>query len=135
MAQKLTYDEYKDSLKNGRFLGLRCKDCQAAIAPPKMVCSRCQSTNLEIEELSGEGEIHTFTVVRVAPQGSTAPYIVALARLKEGPLVMGNVEHPKPESVTMDMLMGRKVKVGHKIVEDGITAQEKVALTFEITSG
>ena len=30
---------------------------------------------------------------------------------------MGNVENIDPDTVTMDMLMGEKVKVGHKTVE------------------
>jgi len=56
-------------------------------------------------------------VVRVTPEGFTPPLIVALFELKEGPLVMGNVENIDPDTVTMDMLMGEKVKVGHKTVE------------------
>ena len=71
---------------------------------------------MEVEELSGDGAKHLqwFEWHRKA---LPPPLIVALFELKEGPLVMGNVENIDPDTVTMDMLMGEKVKVGHKTVE------------------
>jgi hypothetical protein len=46
---------------------------------------------------------------------------------------MGNVEGMDPNTVTMDTLMGKKVKVGHRLVAaDKYSAGERVALTFNV---
>jgi uncharacterized OB-fold protein len=37
--------------------------------------------------LSGRGEIYSFSVVRQPPAGYEAPYVLALVRLAEGPLI------------------------------------------------
>ena len=43
--------------------------------------------------LSGEGEIASFTVIRVAPRAhaAEAPYAIAAVRLKEGVSLLGRV--------------------------------------------
>jgi len=133
MKYRLTYETFKENLQNGRLLGLRCRECQAVIVPPKMVCTHCQSADLEIEEIIGEGEIQTYTVVRVAAEGFVPPMVVALVQLKAGALVMGNVNNVDPNKVTMDTLMGKKVKVGHRLVAaDKYSAGERIALTFDV---
>jgi len=81
-----------------------------------MTCQECGSPDLEIIQLSGKGEIRTFTQTFVAPQGREceAPYIVVLVELDEGPWIAGNLIDISPERVNMD-LIGKKVKLGHKI--------------------
>jgi len=135
MEYKLTFEKYREELLKGRFVGLRCKDCNEVIAPPKMICMNCQSSKLEVEELSGFGEILTFTVVRVAAEGFDPPFIVALAKLQEGPIVMGNVKGTDPDAAAMDKLMGAKVTIGHKAVEaDKYSAGDRIILTFELSN-
>lgn len=115
MEYKLAYREYAEELKKGRLLGLRCNKCGAYTAPPKKVCMQCTSEDLDIVELSGQGIIRTFTVIRVPPEGFKAPYIVAVAELDEGPWLMGNVIGIDVDKATLD-LIGKKVRVGSKTV-------------------
>lgn len=130
MAYPLTHKQYYEGLKAGKLLGLTCRKCGAVTVPPKVNCLQCSSTDLEVTELSGLAEIKTFTVIRVAPEGLKAPYVVALAELEEGPWVMGNLEGVDAEKVTMDII-GKKVKIGHKVVPcDIYSAGEGVAVTF-----
>lgn len=130
MEYKLTHRQFYEGLKQDKLLGLKCNACGAYITPPKICCDTCGSTDLEVAELVGRGEIKTFTVIRVAPEGHTAPYIVALAELQEGPWLMGNVEGVDPDGQSLD-LVGRQVKVGHRVVPPGnYTAGEGVAVTF-----
>lgn len=132
MAYPLTYKQYYEGLKAGKLLGLKCRKCGAVTAPPKINCLQCNGADLEVVELSGQAEIKTFTVVRVPPEGMTAPYVVALAELAEGPWVMGNLEVADPGAVTMDII-GKKVTIGHKVVPaDLYSAGEGVAVTFSI---
>ena len=114
---KLTHKEYFDALKNDRLKGLKCLDCGSYTVPPKASCDSCASMNVEAAELSGEGEIRTFTVSRVAPMGMEAPYIVAMVELAEGPWLMGNIDGVDPDKASIE-LIGKKVALGHKVVTE-----------------
>ena len=113
---KLTHIQYFEALKENILKGLKCLDCGTITVPPKAVCDDCGSTNQEITQLSGDGTVKTFTVIRVAPEGFKAPYVVVLAQLREGPWLTGLLNSLDPESVTMDII-GKKVKLGHRVVQ------------------
>lgn len=112
MEYKLTYKQYSEGLKANKLLGLKCQACGAITAPPKMVCQKCASPNLEIVELSGKGKIQSFTTCNVAPEGreAEAPYIILLVELAEGPWLMGNLTGIDPTTASMD-LIGKRVKM------------------------
>jgi uncharacterized OB-fold protein len=65
---------------------------------------------MEVVELKGEGTLRTFTVIRVAPEGMKAPYIVAMVELNEGPWAVGNLVNLDPNDADIG-LMGKKVKL------------------------
>jgi len=128
----LTHKQYFDALKEGKLLGLKCKECGSITAPPKACCDNCAGTDLEVVNLSGKGEVKTYTITRVAPEGLKAPYIVALVELEEGPWLMGNVENIDIENVDMD-LIGKRVTVGHKVITGmNYTSGEGVTPTFTV---
>ena len=116
MEYKLTFKEYSEALKKNKLLGLKCNSCATVTVPPKMVCRKCASTDMDIVELSGKGKIETFTTVQVAAEGreSEAPYIIVLVALDEGPWIMGNLVEINPGEATME-LIGRRVNMGHKV--------------------
>ncbi len=130
MEYKLTAKMFAEALKKNRLLGLKCNICGAYTVPPKKVCLECASEDLEIVELSGWGQIQTFTVIQVPPEGFEAPYIVGMAELDEGPWLVGNIVGVDPDEATMD-LIGKRVKLGHKVHPgDKFSAGEMVAVTF-----
>jgi hypothetical protein len=132
MDDEMTFSTYRDAFKQGLFKGLRCKQCEGYIFPPRKICLECGSEKLEVIEFGKKGEIQTFTVILVAPEGFVAPYIVAMVKLDEGPLVMGNVEGMDPLKASME-LIGRRVKIGHKILSpDKHSTIEKLTLTFDL---
>ena len=55
--------------------------------------------------LNGAGTVYSFTVVRQPPAGyeEQAPYIMALVRLAEGPLITAQLTDCDAEGVTIDM--------------------------------
>jgi hypothetical protein len=105
----LTMVDYQEGLKEGKLLGLKCNDCKQLTCPPMMVCCRCGSMDLEKAELKGEGELMTFTVIRVPPEGHDAPYIPCMVKTTEGPWVSGRLDHD-PDNAPQD-LCGKKVKM------------------------
>jgi uncharacterized OB-fold protein len=133
MDYELTFNKYLDALKENRLLGLKCNQCGAYTAPPRKVCSECGSDDMEIVPLSGKGEIQTFTVIFVPPEGFEAPFVVAMVKLDEGPWVMGNLEGTELDNVTMDII-GRRVTIGHKTIPgDKLSSGERIALTFNLS--
>ncbi len=130
MGYKLTYDQFVQGLEQGNLLGLVCNSCGAATCPPLGVCRACGAQDQRVAEMSGVGTVRTFTVVRVAPEGRTPPYVVAMVELDEGPWVMGNLEDLA--SADMDVI-GKKVKVGSRPVQTKFPAQENQrSLTFHL---
>jgi uncharacterized OB-fold protein len=111
MTQKITYAQYQADLEKGKFSGLKCSACQSVTFPPQAVCRTCGGNDLDVTPLKGQGTLRTFTVVRVAPQGMTPPYVVAMAELDEGPYVLGNVVGVNPLEADMG-LIGKRVELG-----------------------
>ena len=116
MEYKLPFVAYNEALKKNKLLGLKCSDCGTVTCPPMMVCSQCAGTNHDVYELSGMGEIVTFSTSYVAAEGRECelPYTIVLVELDEGPWIMGNLIEMDPRKVTMEV-MGKRVIMGFKI--------------------
>ena len=78
-------------LKNQRYklVGEVCPHCEAKLFPPRDVCPECGGEAKTLYTFSGHGEVYSFTTVFDAPAGyeENAPYMVALIKLEEGPMV------------------------------------------------
>ncbi len=101
-----------------RLEGTRCKDCGAIHYPPRLICDKCHSRNLEPFPLSGKGEVISYAVLLRGPTGFDVftPYIYAMVRLEEGPIVEGQLTDVDPEEVEI----GMKVEmVTRKLMEYG----------------
>ncbi|MGH2828865.1 MAG: Zn-ribbon domain-containing OB-fold protein [Steroidobacteraceae bacterium] len=81
-----------DATREGRLTIQRCAACSHAQHYPRMICTACGSTDLRQDDASGRGTIYSYTVVHRAPNPAfTPPYVVALVRLEEGPLLLSNI--------------------------------------------
>ena len=116
MKYKIDFRAYSDALKQNKLLGLKCRTCGTVTCPPKMVCQECGGSDHEIIELSGKGEIKTFTTTYVAPLGREVevPYTIVMVALDEGPWISGNLNEMNPAKVTMEVI-GKRVTLGHKV--------------------
>ncbi len=115
----LTYAEYEEGLSRGKLLGLRCLSCGKITCHPMPVCQWCGSRTMERVELSGEGELLTFTVIRVAPEGFEAPYIPCLVRAIEGPILIGRLELAQGDKEASQALIGKRVKMSGTYTHEG----------------
>jgi uncharacterized OB-fold protein len=77
--------KFVEELRNERLMGTRCRKCGAKYLPPRAHC-KCGSADVEWFEASRQGKILTYTSVGFPPQSMSkhAPYIVAIAELKDG---------------------------------------------------
>lgn len=69
-----------------KLVACRCADCKTFRHPPGPYCPNCLSQNIEWPELSGKGEIFTFTVIRrtaVPGLAEIVPYVVGSIAIPE----------------------------------------------------
>jgi uncharacterized OB-fold protein len=83
--------------------------------PPRDVCPACRAPASEPFQFSGKGTVYSFSTVYSAPEGFEAyvPYVVALVKLAEGPLVTAQLTDISPEEVRIGLpveMVTRKVR-------------------------
>ena len=101
-----------------RYEAGKCKGCGKIFFPPRLVCDKCKSREFEIINLSREGKVLTFTVIRVAPSQfvDQAPYAVAIIELKEGVKICTQVADCNIDEI----IIGMPVKLEfRKVSEEG----------------
>jgi hypothetical protein len=110
--------EWWDATSGRRLLVQRCIACGHHQHYPRNICTACGASDLTYDEASGRGTVYSHTTVRRAPHPAfTPPYVVALVRLEEGPLVLTNIVGVEPETVRCDM----PVRVTWEDLPDGRT--------------
>lgn len=115
----ITLKTFFERAREGALTGIRCGRCGELAVPPKQFCPVCGQRAWEPVPLSGEGEIASYTIIRVAPaqHAPDAPYAVAVVRLREGVQLLGRVTDVPLESLTV----GLPVRF-RPLIRDGQTA-------------
>jgi hypothetical protein len=105
---------------NLRLIGSLCPACGALDFPERIRCARCGAGGLQNHRYSGRGKVVTFTLVYEAPRGfaDQVPYLAALVRLDEGPLIATMLTDVDAEGVRVDMPVAM---VTRRISADGET--------------
>lgn len=101
---------YWSEARAGRLVLRHCRSCSRPHFPPRHLCPDCWSDDLDWIAASGEGTVHTFTVMHRAPLSDFAgsvPYVVALVDLDEGPRMMTNIVGSNARGVAI----GERVRV------------------------
>ncbi len=68
-------------------MGSRCLPCQAVFVPPRALCPRCDSSNMEWEKMEGRGKLVAFTCIAIG-----TPAMLKLGYGRENPYCTGVVE-------------------------------------------
>ena len=114
--------KFWDGLREGKIYGTKCRRCGKLYFPPVADCGECYSSEMDWVELSGEGEIVTFTHIIVRPTSfqDQQPYTVVIAQLKEGVKALAWLKDVKRK----DVKVGMKVKLAPRVSEDGRVTYE-----------
>ncbi len=82
-----------------------CGRCGARIFPPRDLCPKCQEPAYELYQFKGRGEVYSYATIYQAPEGyeEYVPYIVALVKLEEGPLVTAQLTDVDSDEVYIGM--------------------------------
>ena len=94
------------ALREHRLVVQRCTACGRTRLPPAPLCPGCRSTDSDWKELSGRGEVYTYTIVhRPIAAGQALPYLIAVIALEDagGVRMISNLVGVAPEAVAIGM--------------------------------
>jgi uncharacterized OB-fold protein len=99
-----------------------CNECGHTIFPPRDVCPNCAEQKQSWTNLSGRGEVYSYTTMYSAPTAfeEYTPYTVALVKLAEGPLITAQLTDVDTEQVSVGMPVEM---VTRKLSQDGEEGQ------------
>ena len=74
------------ALAAGRLTTSRCTRCHEAMFPPRPICPRCLSRQVDWAPVSPRGTLYSHTVVHIAPEifAAEAPYALGIVDLAGG---------------------------------------------------
>ncbi len=93
-----------------RLLVQRCSDCSHPRLPAAPTCPSCRSDAAEWHEVSGRGELYTYTIVhRAIAAGQQLPFVIAVIALDgaDGVRMISNLV----ETPLEDLRIGMRVEV------------------------
>ena len=99
-------------------VGEVCESCGTKIFPPRDICPECEAPAKTPFQFSGRGEVYSYSSVYHPPEGfdEFAPYMVALVKLEEGPMVAAQLTDVEREKVEIGMPVEM---VTRRLREDG----------------
>jgi uncharacterized OB-fold protein len=104
--------KFVDFLDEGKIKGTVCKKCGTFHFPPRGDCVQCPSSEIEWKEISGKGELVTYTTIHAAPQGfeDDKPYTLAMVDLEEGGRALGWIEGLSEDALSIGMALKLEIK-------------------------
>ncbi len=97
----ISYNKYLDE---EQLMGSRCKKCGATFTPPRAICKKCHSQELEWIQMKGKGKLAAFTCIYIGPPFMIAegynrenPYCTGVIELEEGPKICARIEGVDPQ--------------------------------------
>ena len=98
-----------EAVKQKRLVFQRCKECGEFLHPPRPMCHKCHSYDLEWVESTGKGKIYSWVVfTREVNPLYRVPFEVVLVEMEEkGVRFISNMAEGKPE----DLYFGMPVEV------------------------
>ncbi len=89
-----------------RLVVQRCTGCGHTRLPPAPICPACRSGDSDWKEVSGQGEVYTYTVVhRPIAAGQKLPFVIAVIALEDagGVRVISNLVGVDPAHLAIGL--------------------------------
>ena len=107
---KTKVDHFVDLLDEGRVAGTRCRKCGECFFPPRADCFNCLSEEMEWFDITGTGQLISYSTLIYAPTGfeQDLPYTIALVQYGNNFKLFGRLSK---EIKTEEIKIGMKLKV------------------------
>lgn len=94
----------EDDKTQPALLGGQCEKCETIIFPYEAFCHGCYDSDTVKEiKLSRHGTLYSYTILRSAPPGFTAPYAVGYIDLPEGVRLFSQIVNCNFDCLTVGM--------------------------------
>jgi uncharacterized OB-fold protein len=107
MAQTIpfTIDSFYKFISEGKVMAAKCNKCGSVLLPPKPVCPKCLTRDMNWIELKNKGKLLTYTVIHVSPIQfqSMCPYVLGIVKLEDGPNLIGMIRGIDQSKVKVGM--------------------------------
>ncbi len=133
-----TEESYQNFLNDGILAGSRCKETGELFLPPRPICPRTYSTNMEWVQFSGKGTLVAYTSIYIGPTAMVdegynrkRPYCTGIVKLNEGPSISAQivgVDAGRPESIKIGS------PVQFSFIQRGQGKEERSYLAFEMVN-
>ena len=110
--KEMTIQNYLEYINSKKLMGSKCRKCGAVDVPPRKLCIKCNSTDMEWLEVSGKGKIAAFSCIGVGTTfmvnkgySMKKPYCFSVIKLDEGPMISGQllgVDESKPDTIKIE---------------------------------
>lgn len=127
-------NQFYTYLKQGRIMGLKCQRCRTFLFPPRAICPKCGSNDLNWAQISGKGKLLFASLGEHRLMRSK--YIQGTVKLQEGAVLSGMVIIPGFDWSTPERIWeysGADIPVVAEIVKNPDDV-ETVAFMFAVRS-
>ena len=82
----ITARNWRETPYRYRLEAKKCTTCGKVFFPARLVCDDCANRDFKAITLPDHGELVTFTIIRVAPEGfgDQAPYAIGIVEVMKG---------------------------------------------------
>ena len=142
MSEKeITVHNYLTSIAEKKLMGSKCKGCGETYAPPRKLCPKCSSIDMEWVQFSGNGKVAAFSCIGVGTKffvdkgySIRKPYCFSVIELEEGPMISGQlvgIDEAEYQKISPKDVIGKAVKI--TFLETPIEGEDnpRVDLGFE----
>lgn len=118
-----------DDGSSGTLLGMRCTECGVIVFGPATFCQSCASNQLVQVDLSTDGTLFSYTIVRVPPPGwpGQVPYVLSEVELPEGPHVLAELIDCAHDSLRVGIPVTLALQ---PVSMDGVADSERIVYKF-----
>ncbi len=87
-------EQFYKFLQQGKLMAGKCQKCGKIHLPPRPLCDNCYSQQFKWLQVTGKGQLLTYTIINVAPAQfqSLAPYAVGIVELESGLKLPGMIQ-------------------------------------------
>ena len=118
MNEPFTAASFDKFCAEKKLMASKCQKCGTLSLPPRPLCLKCHSTDIEWQQLKGKGKLVAFTVIGVGPwtmikegYDREHPYCSGIIELEEGPRIATQI-------LGVDVKNPQNIKVGTPVTAD-----------------
>lgn len=123
---------YLELTPSPHLVAAECAACGARFFDEREACARCSGRDFASAVVSERGEVSTFSIVHVAPEGVRVPFVPAVVDC-DGTLVSGNIIDVPPDAD--HVFLGMRVRLQIFSIGFDVNGVEAVGFGFAPDTG